>query len=292
MVYIDFQGGTHGHFLRYVLDRYSALTPPITLSPFTSLGTSHALKGRHYSGMFKISHSHLWGWEGIDQPHVVITVMPADVLHLQRIIYIRPADKDQDLTGDEILLGNSFNDKESIEKLYSIKIDKTLPRFILRDYCKLGFSDINNHGLITADKDLRTNNLHNAYYLPVDSFWDRKKFFQQIENISEKFKLDVKLDDSSLSLHNEFIDRLPQLKTRNRAPDIVTAIKENKHIDIEGLDVIEEAYIYSYIESNHRNVLTPFTNKFFSNTKEIIDYIKWYPKFYHKTNPTLPPEIG
>ena len=162
----------------------------------------------------------------------------------------------------------------------------------MRDFCKLGFSDINNHGLITADKNLRTNNLHNAYYLPVDSFWDENKFFQQIGNISEKFKLDIKLDDSSSPLHNEFIDRLPQLKTRNRAPDIVTAIKENKNIDIEGLDVIEEAYIYSYIESNHRNVLAPFTNNFFSNTKEIIDYIKWYPKFYHKTNPTLPPEIG
>ena len=30
IVHIAFQGGTHGHFLRYFLDKFSTLTPPIT----------------------------------------------------------------------------------------------------------------------------------------------------------------------------------------------------------------------------------------------------------------------
>ena len=292
MINIDFQGSTHGHFLRYVLDRYSSLTPAINETPFTKIGTSHNLLKEDYSDLFKLSHPHLWGWAPADQPHIVITINPEDVLLLQRIVYIRPGDKNQNLHTDNIIIGKLFNDAESIEKLYGIKINKTLPRFILRDFCKLGFSDIQNHGLMTIDKTYRKKKLDNAHYFSVDSFWDQTKFFEQIKIIDEKFKLDLKLDDSSVALHQEFISLLPQLKTRYRARDIITAIKENKNIDIQGLDLVEEAYIYSWIETTHKNIFAPFTNRFFTNTQEIIDYIKWYPHFYHGMNPTLPKNIG
>ena len=57
------------------------------------------------------------------------------------------------------------------------------------------------------------------------------------------------------------------------------------------LDIIEEAYIYSWIETSYKNVLAPFTNSFFKRTADINDYIKWYPHFYHGMNPTLPNKI-
>ena len=292
MINIAFQGSTHGNFLRYMLDRHSSLTPAINKTPFTKTGTSHNLREEDYSNFFKRTHPHLWGWDPANQPHIVVTIEPEDVLLLQRIVYIRAGDKDQDLRSNNIIIDASFNDAESIEKLYGIKINKVLPRFILRDFCKLGFSDIQNHGLMTIDKTYREKKLDNAHYFPVASFWDQIKFFEQIKIIGEKFKLDLKLDDSSVALHQEFIDLLPQLKTRYRARDIITAIKENKDIDIQEVDLIEEAYIYSWIETTHKNILAPFTNRFFANTKEIIDYIHWYPHFYHGMNPTLPTNSG
>ena len=182
-----------------------------------------------------------------------------------------------------------------IELIYIPTIQsKSLSQFIhsLLSIVHFCFSDIQNHGLITVDKKNREKKLDNAHYFPVDSFWDQTKFFEQIRIIGEKFKLDLKLDDSSVAIHQEFISLLPQLKTRNRAKDIITAIKENKDIDIQGLDLVEEAYIYSWMETTHNNILAPFTNRFFATTKEIIDYIRWYPHFYHGINPTLPKNIG
>ena len=124
MINIAFQGSTHGNFLRYMLDRYSSLTPAINETPFTKTGTSHNLREEDYSNFFKRTHPHLWGWDPADQPHIVVTIEPEDVLLLQRIVYIRPADKGQDLHSNNIIIDESFNDAESIEKLYGIKINK------------------------------------------------------------------------------------------------------------------------------------------------------------------------
>ena len=52
---IAYQGGTHGNFLRYCLDRFSRLTPEIKELPFTNLGTSH--NPIEYSGAFKQANS-------------------------------------------------------------------------------------------------------------------------------------------------------------------------------------------------------------------------------------------
>ena len=48
MIDIVFQGSTHGNFLRYMLDRYSSLTPSINKTPFTEIGTSHNLDNNDY----------------------------------------------------------------------------------------------------------------------------------------------------------------------------------------------------------------------------------------------------
>ena len=40
-IYICNQAGCHGHFLQYLLDRFSNHTPTITTLPFNNLGNSH-----------------------------------------------------------------------------------------------------------------------------------------------------------------------------------------------------------------------------------------------------------
>ena len=287
-VHIAFQGGTHGHFLRYMLDRFSGLTPIITKKPFTSVGTSHNLEEEDYSNFFKITHPHLWGWGDSSQPHIIITINKEDVLQLQRIVYIRPGDGEHDLSGDVIKIGKNFNDTKNIEKLYGITINKEIPRFILRDFCKLGFSDIKKHGFMVTNEEFLKQKFDNVHYFPVNAFWNQELFFEECKIINEKFKLDLSLGEDAVKIHQEFIELHEQLKTRYRANDIITAIEENKNVTIQGLDLIEEAYIYSWIETTNKNILAPFSNKFFTSTKEIIDYINWYPHFYHGMNPTLP----
>jgi len=286
---IAFQGGTHGHFLRYFLDKFSTLTPNIISNPVTKLGTYHSEV--KYSNKFEIYHPNQ-KTKDLTLPHCVITVSHEDVLLLQRTVYIRPQDMDLTLNDTHVNFKNvpkNFDDR-SIEKLYGIKINENtkVPRFILRDFVKLGFSDIKKHGYIVENQRIMKQAFKNVFWLPVASFWDSKKFFYQMSKLNEKFNLHLQLGHEAQEVHNNFIENIPQLKTFHRCTEIITAIKNNESLPINDLDLVEEAYIYSWIETNYHNILSPFTNTFFKNTKEIIEYIKWYPHFYHGMNPTLP----
>lgn len=287
-IHIGYQGGTHGHFLRYFLDRFCGYTPPITQLPFTDLGTSHGLGLKNYSDAFSHNHPHIDGWKNNSDPHIIITVNQEDILTLQRIVYIRPADTDQDLQKDKIKLQKKFADYDSIKKLYGVDPIDGVPRFILRDFCKLGFSDIQNHGFMAVDKQYRKKEFKNVHYFPVSAFWNHRLFMQQMEMLDKKFKLELLLGEDAVEIHKKFLSLFPQLKTQYRAKDITSAIKQGNNITIPKIDLIEEAYIYSWIETSYPNVLTPLTNTFFISTNEIMQYIDWYPKFYHSRNPTLP----
>ncbi len=287
-VYIGFQGGTHGNFLRYFLDKFCIHTPKITKLPFTQNGTAHALKEKEYSGKFVRYHPSNEGWRNINEPHIIITIAKDDILNLQRLVYQRPGDEEQTIEGDIIKLKPHIDDYNAIEKLYGVEAKNGIPRFILRDFCKLGFSDIAKHGYLEVDRQLRQKLLPNAFYFPVRSFWETNAFIEQINLLDKKFRLDLHIDDDAIDIHRQFISLIPQLQTQDRAKRIIQKIKSNENIEISDIDVIEEAYIYSWIETTHRNILAPFTNKFFSSTGEILEYIKWYPHFYHGVNPTLP----
>ena len=288
---IAFQGGTYGNFLRYFLDKFSTLTPKIIDNPVTKLGTYHGkIK---YSNNFEIYHPNC-ETKDLTLPHCVITISHDDILLLQRTVYSRPGDMNLLLNDNHIIFKNvpkNFDDR-SIEKLYGVKVDENtkVPRYILRDFVKLGFSDIKNHGYIVENERIINQPFQNVFWLPVASFWDSKKFFEQMSKLNEKFNLHLKLDAEAQDIHNSFIENIPQLKTLHRCTKIITAIENNKSLLIPNLDLVEEAYIYSWIETTHRNILAPFTNTFFKNTKEITEYIEWYPHFYHGMNPTLPKE--
>lgn len=291
-LHIAFQGGTHGHFLRYVLDRFCRHTPIINDSPFTDIGTSHA-SGIKYSNKFSIYHPTEVGVKELNEDHCVITVSKEDILQLQRTVYTRPGDINLNINSEYIkLIGfhKNFTDVDSIQKLYGLKIDENteMPKFILRDFVKLGFSDLNNHGYIKKNTELKKYKFKNVYYFPVNSFWDNELFLNHLSKLDKKFNLDLSINDDVIEIHKKFIEKIPQLKTQNRCRDIITAIIEEKSILIENIDVVEEAYIYSWIETTYKNILAPLTNTFFKNTKDIIEYIKWYPTFYHGMNPTLP----
>lgn len=290
-VQIAFQGGTHGNFLRYFLDRFSTLTPKITAAPFTPLGTSHN-KQIKYSGEFERGHMHEWGWPNKNDPHIVITIDPHDVLWLQRMNYIRPADRDLDMHTSNIRIDDTFQDKHGIEKLYGVKIVDSIPRFILRDFCKLGFSDIQNHGLIEIDRIYRARSLPRVYYFPVSAFWHRESFFKHVKSVDREFDLQILVDQNAYDIYDQFQNGIQQFATRDRCEKIIKALDDQQDISITDIDLMEEAYINSWIETTHKNILAPFTNDYFKTTKEILDYIRWYPHFYHGMNPTLPYKSG
>lgn len=225
-------------------------------------------------------------------PHVTITVEKEDILYLERIVTIRGADYKIDTNTQHINITEEFDNLYNwgpiMKDLYNIDIVKDgIPRFLLRDFYKLSFLDPARNGFLERDYCLRNDRPEKAFDFPVSSFWDKSKFKQTMHDLDKFYSLDLDLSD--LSIHDEFIQRLHFHDTRNRAIEVIFALKKGKDIDITNLDTVEEAFISAWIEKNHDFITVPLlTNNFFSTTTEINQFLALYPEHYKAMNPNLP----
>jgi len=128
----------------------------------------------------------------------------------------------------------------------------------------------------------------NCYLFPLETFWDKRKFFTEVKKLSDYMNLEIDLPYDAEIVHDAFINQIKEYQTRDRINRIVQALKNNKHYDISNLDTIEQAYLSAYIEKNNDFITIPLTNKFFKNTQDILAFLKYYPQHYKAMNPSLP----
>ena len=102
--------------------------------------------------------------------------------------------------------------------------------------------------------------------------------------LNEHWNLKLRLDTEMEDIHKLFLKKVTFLSTKNRADDIIKAIKKNIDYDLSDIDTVEQAYISAWIEKNYKFVQVPLCNQFFKNTKEIVQWLKNYPEHYEALN--------
>jgi len=301
IVNIAYQRGTHGNFLRYFIDRFSALTPEITELPFLSNGNSHNPNIK-YSSLIDRYHPDYYDTQfiNIDKPHILITITEDDLHYLYRLIYTRdPDNQSHDLS---VKLNDDYVEfppelckmyLEKIKKLYNLKSllsgKIVLPKYIARDFFKLFYLDSSKDGMMQDDAQLRKIAPKNTFFFPVDAFWNHEKFLKYIKECNLKLDLNLLTADAQApTLHLLFLKNLHVFQTRNRCKTIFNKILNKEDFDISNIDIVEEAYISAWIEKNYEFVIVPLTNSFFKSTREIVDWLEHYPQHYKAMNPNLP----
>jgi hypothetical protein len=294
MINIAFQGGTHGHFLRYFLDKFCSLTPDILEYPFTNTGAAH--KKIKYSNEFQKYHPNDNSpyFKNVDQQHILITIEEDDLLFLQKIIHKRTGDFNVDLTMNSIKFPADYiryyDVHTKFNKLYNKKIDETveIPRYIFRDFLKLNFLNISYDGFIFKQNKYLKELPKKVLFFPISAFWNKNKFFKEIDILNKELDLKLILDQKSEEIFTIFQNNIKELPTKNRCNEIIDCLKNKKNYDFSDIDVVEQAYISAWIEQNYSFITIPNTNYFFKNTTEILDWIEWYPQHYKAMNPNLP----
>ena len=291
---IAFQGGTHGNFLRYFIDKFSKKTPQLDDYPFTINNTSH--KALPYSNLINRYHPAKSSpyFKNSNEPHLLITICEDDLIYIERWITCRAGDFKIDIDLDEIVLTTKFIQmfelKQKFLELYNINLDnqKTIPRFVFRDYLKLGFLDTKKNGLIKNNENLLKEAPANCFFFPVSAFWQEQKFLKYISKLNHHHDLELDLNQDCNKIYQRFLDGLPFYNTKERVHHIINSIKNNQPIDISDIDTSEQAYISAWLEKTYSFITVPCSNYFFQNTREIVEWLKYYPQHYKAMNPNLP----
>ncbi len=303
LVNIAYFGGTHGAFLKYFIDRFSNLTPEIHELPFEENGSSHSLNVKYSDKIFRYTFEDDYGnvinnYQLINaEPHILITVKEDDLLNQIRLLLYRPGD--HEITplniheeNSSIVCSKSFINfyAEKFKQIYNIDLNKNnvVPKFIIRDFLKIVFLNKEKHQILQGSKKTLEHMHKNTICMNVSDFYNINTFFNKIKEINEKFKLEIRINEESIELHKEFLNRLYTFKTLERANNIISSIKDKKFYDLIDVDTTEQAFISAWIEQNYKFILIPNTNNFFRNTFEMLEYIEYYPNHYKAMNPNLP----
>tara|TARA_B100000686_G_scaffold342583_1_gene422005 strand:- start:1071 stop:1979 length:909 start_codon:yes stop_codon:yes gene_type:complete len=293
IIHITYQGGTHGSYLTYCIDRYSELTAPITELPFSG-GTSHKKirdESKSFINQYHPNQNPKPYFKFKHEPHILITINEEDLLFIERWSTIRNNDYKVDTNADEIKFTpeflQSFNWVDSLKKYYNINLQDTnytVPRFIMRDWYKLSFLNPKENGFMQWQEKMLEYKPKNCFKFPVSAFWDMNKFITTMKMLNEHWNLKLRVDTEMEDIHKLFLKKVTFLSTKNRADDIIKAIKKNIDYDLSDIDTVEQAYISAWIEKNYKFVQVPLCNQFFKNTKEIVQWLKNYPEHYEALN--------
>jgi len=306
LVNIAYLGGSHGAFLRYFIDKFSRLTPSISESPFLSNSTSHSLSVR-YSGYIdrytfndtygNIKNNYRLPVEFQNYPVICVIVDEESLLNFTRLNYFR--EDDLEFTGTQIYnLKNNIKVsdkfallfKDKFQNMYNIDITKNnlLPKLIVRDFFKFMFIDLSHNSFYQANKEIKKNLNEKVLPFLLSDLWNTEKFMKRMSHIDKILNLQLDLGEQAKSLHIEFLNRISLYKTFNRVNDIIDAIRVEENFDCCNLDLVEQGFLYAWIENNYKFIVAPNVRDFFKNTEEIIEYIKFYPDHYKAMNPNLP----
>jgi hypothetical protein len=291
---IAFQPICHGHYLTYIIDRFSKLTPEIKELPFEKNGISH--KEIKYSNFVRWYHPNN-KFLNQDDPHIFITVEQQDLFFLHRLAYTRPDGESTPFSnfstnGTKVILSNFFikNFKDKFKEIYNLDLDKnnSIPKFILRDFVKINYLNINEDNWLKVDHELKKKLPKNVFLIELKNFWNLDSFIKILKKCSDHLALELDINQELYTVHELFLKKLHNFETKDRVLTIINSIENKQYLDISNIDLIEESQISAWIETTFPFVTIPLINNFFSNTKEILEYVENFPNHYKAMNPNLP----
>jgi hypothetical protein len=274
MIYIDFYGGLHGHFLEYSIN---ALDDEVKKSsPFTTFGTSHKkfpkplATANHYSS-YNIP---------IKGDIISITATEQDCLIVNLLNMSRSGDYNFNLYAFEKNLGPTLRNtpfyhgfRESLLH-YGIDLDVTdsVPRGTLRESLKFNFLDpIKNSFMQNVYNMKYVNCGMNVYFR---SLYNTQEYISMLHQVVECFKLPYKIDEIWFStLLESFLKKLDCVETERDSLETLHCVIDLTNKPIE-FNIVQEAWLNAELE-NRFGIEMPFAQEqYFTDANSINRYLQ------------------
>ena len=275
MIEIDFHPGLHGNFLCYSIN---ALDPQVrSASPFTKFGTSHesypkVLAHRPY-------HYSMYGQPFMGNQVISIYADPEDCLLINLLQYSRAADYDLDLKYLEKdfyqqIKSTNFGAalREAILKTLEIDVKySSISRSKLREFFKYQFVNYEENSAIRMIRKQQYN--FNVMWVDFKRLYAFDEYVKVLHRTIDYFNLPYTEIDIEWyrQLWTEFIDKIHAIAWNKEAHDTLRAVEQKQNVPID-FNLIQESWLNARLEVVYNKVM-PNEDGYFTNTKEIIDYL-------------------
>ena len=292
---ILYTAGSHGRFLKFLFDCYT--DGKILQTQFNANGNSHShIKTADSTKENTIAFdtcneaqflawqklltqgNNIYGilWQGLEEFYYILQAYNSrgGLLTQDGISLI-----ENNLIEYEKVYGSTVYITKTLKKYFNFDSEKLgqPPRGLLRNYFLFCFFTYFEHICWIKNKELSNLSHQNYTTINVKQLLDYtalEQFFYKIFNKKLNFQ----------SVHEEFLDKNIPLKQLNKVKQILDAINKGDSMEIAGLNIISEAYILFFLECKYFDIPFNLGNNFFTNTKEIKEYIDHFPAYLKKPN--------
>jgi hypothetical protein len=234
MIYIDFFGGLHGHFLEYSIN---ALDDSVKqFDPFSEFGTSHKpfpkliAKANHFSSYDIPVSGHV----------ISIVADEKDCLIVNLLNLGRGGDCNFNLDQFELNLGTALRNTPYYRGFrnsllnYGIDIDQTdsVPRGVLRESIKYNFADPKANSLMQHVYNMK--HLKAGLNIHFRSFYGIDTYIETLEQIVSQFDLPYTIDKVWYSqLLLRFREKVIQIDQEQDSLDVLQCVIDRKNRPIK-----------------------------------------------------------
>jgi len=284
MIPLDFVPGTHGHFMEYVCNRAFGFVKT-AFDPFNELGISHR-RPKNYNKQREI----IWGHWYETNPSVLISAPriiriifdKQDILLVHSISLLRSGDLGVESDRLHIDTIKKLHNPLYVSTLNDIyqsypNIDRKadfIPRHVLREYYKFGFRDPEINGYWKHFKHMISISHSNEFKIVLKKLYQYDSLVDTLRELSDWLQRPMETDSWLPEIHSKFISKIPYLDHTRVCENIIQAVVDQKNIPIPALSLLQESYINGRLESIFLKEMPFYHYDYFTNTEDILNYLK------------------
>ena len=280
---IIYHGGMFGNLLRWLIDRFS---PDCKFKHINyPWDDNHRVHGKwERNPRFIRGHQTEDRFSSPDPEadKIVINFAQDQFLFAERCGFYRNPGYETEEGRYKIIISNA--DVKLLD-LFNIDKDKSC-KAVAKELYKIKLHDHDNHLWWNNIFKFMSDSAH--YQFTADALWNKELFVQQLKNISDRFSLNLRIDETIVDNVVEKISDSYPVETKTRARDILQSIKNKKSADCSELDILEQAWIEVILEKEYDCVLFPYGTNWFRSTDQINEFLDTYPSYLRHMNPRLP----
>tara|TARA_X000000950_G_C13811734_1_gene617942 strand:+ start:180 stop:1115 length:936 start_codon:yes stop_codon:yes gene_type:complete len=290
-VQVIYAPGTWGNTLRWMLDRFSKGSKFAGInSPWDIDVRNHGFSKKLFNNRFIREHQLVQGKYSPIKPNtsnIVVRFNQVDFVFVERCgFYRNPGYETEEKRYTQII---KQADKNFVEQTFGARPlygNGGLVKCVAKELYKIRFHDLKNNTYWNAMSALMQDG--NNYQFDLSSMFSEDKLFAELESVSERFNLDLNIDNEVIVNVVQGIRNSYVVETKDRFKQVLDAISLGKDISCGDCDIVEQAFIESELEKTNDSVLFPYGVNWFENTICINEFLTTYPKYLRHMNPRLP----
>lgn len=164
-------------------------------------------------------------------------------------------------------------DLHNLKLLELTKDAPDCPRYVLREFFKIGFRDPWQSGFISQQEKMVYDISNDILSFPFSCFYETLQFVSEIKRTAKWSGYELDDEHGLFELHKEFLQRQPYKHSKIFCDTIINRIINHETFNFPKLDLMQESYILGILEQHFDKELPLLQNQWFDNSREILDLI-------------------